>query len=406
MDSFTSKTGCCQLGKQHGLSPELSFVIPCLNEEESLGACIEAAHRGARETDVKGYEIVVADNGSTDKSVQIAEQSGARVVSVSTRGYGAALRGGIGAAKGKYVVMADADGSYDLADIGAFVTKLREGTVLVMGSRFKGVIKPGAMPRLNRHIGNPLLTSLGNLLFGSSLTDFHCGMRGFDREKILGLHLSTDGMEFASEMVIRATLAGQSIDEVPITLSPDQRSRPPHLRPWRDGWRHLRFMLIYSPRWLFLFPGLFLVILGLPISAYLLFHRIHIGSLTLDVHSLLATVTIIALGTQLITLGLFARLYASRCKSVAARASPLKDTSADSLEYGLAIGLILGRGWLGPLHLQLLFLGQPVVRTHRRLPVHIEIGHRRDWQLLGRHSGFLFEFCLFVDRRTERLGGF
>lgn len=316
-------------------------MIPCLNEASTLDACLQAAHAGARQAHVDGYEIIVADNGSTDRSAFVAEEAGARVVTVPTRGYGAALRGGIEAARGKFVMMADADGSYNLADIEAFLTKLREGTALVMGSRFKGEIKPGAMPWLNRYVGNPVLTSLGNVLFGSHLTDFHSGMRAFDRQKISDLHLSTEGMEFASEMVIRATLAGLSIEEVPITLSPDRRSRPPHLRPWRDGWRHLRFMLIYSPKWIFIYPGLLLVVLGLPAAAYLLFSRIRIGGLTFDVHSLLAMVTLITLGTQLITLGLFARLYAARVRLLPSSEVLEKYVSRFSLEYGLAIGLCL-----------------------------------------------------------------
>jgi glycosyltransferase involved in cell wall biosynthesis len=327
--------------------PELSIVIPCLNEETTLGACIRAAREGAESSGVAAYEIVVADNGSSDDSRGVAEAAGARVVSVKERGYGAALRGGISAANGRYVIMADADGSYDLSSLDGFIEKLRRGTALVMGSRFAGQIEPGAMPWLNRHIGNPLLTFLGRLFFRINITDFHCGMRAFDRSSILNLNLTTDGMEFASEMVIKAALAGLSMDEVPITLYPDKRTRPPHLRPWRDGWRHLRFMLVYSPRWVFLYPGFALIIVGIPLASYLLFARLRIGALTLDVHSLLATMTAIALGTQLVTLGLFARLYASRAGLLPPSPSLDRYVKLYSLEIGLAVGLLLGLVGIG-----------------------------------------------------------
>src|ERR1051325_447175 len=233
---------------------EVSVVMPCLNEAETLQVCIEKAQASLRELGVAG-EVIVADNGSTDGSQEIAERLGARVIPVAAKGYGNALMGGILAARGTYVIMGDADDSYDFANLRPFLDKLRQGCDLVMGNRFQGGIKPGAMPPLHKYLGNPILTGIGRLLFHSPCGDFHCGLRGFDKEAVGGMELRTTGMEFASEMVVKATLHGMRITEVPTTLSPDGRSRPPHLRSWRDGWRHLRFLLLYSPRWLFLYPG-------------------------------------------------------------------------------------------------------------------------------------------------------
>jgi glycosyltransferase involved in cell wall biosynthesis len=243
--------------------------MPCLNEAETLEICIRKAQRALRENNIVG-EVVVADNGSTDSSCLIADGMGARVVHVDSKGYGSALMGGIKAAHGRYILMGDADDSYDFTALGAFIEKLREGYDLVMGNRFQGGIKPGAMPVLHRYLGNPLLTALGRLLFGSPCGDFHCGLRGFKKAALLRLDLHTTGMEFASEMVVKATLNKLRITEVPTTLSPDGRSRPPHLRTWRDGWRHLRFLLLYSPRWLFLYPGVLLMLMGLITILWLL----------------------------------------------------------------------------------------------------------------------------------------
>ena len=237
---------------------ELSIVMPCLNEAETLATCIRKAQSFLSGAGIAG-EVVIADNGSTDGSPGIAASLGARVVNVEAKGYGSALRGGIEAARGRFVIMGDADDSYDFAALTPFVERLRAGDQLVMGNRFRGGIAPGAMPSLHRYLGNPVLTSIGRLFFGSPCGDFHCGLRGFEREAILGLGLRTTGMEFASEMVVRATLDELRIVEVPTTLSKDGRNRPPHLRSWRDGWRHLRFLLMYSPRWLFLYPGLLLM---------------------------------------------------------------------------------------------------------------------------------------------------
>lgn len=233
---------------------ELSVVMPCLNEAETLAACIQQAQAAIRENQIRG-EVIVADNGSTDGSQEIALGLGVRVVSVQEKGYGSALMGGIAAARGKYVVMGDPDCSYDFGHVPRFLEKLREGFDLVMGNRFLGGVQPGAMPPLHRYLGNPVLSTIGRIFFHSPCGDFHCGLRGFDRKAIIGMDLHTTGMEFASEMVVSATLNGLKISEVPTTLSPDGRSRPPHLRSWRDGWRHLRFLLIYSPRWLFFYPG-------------------------------------------------------------------------------------------------------------------------------------------------------
>jgi hypothetical protein len=233
---------------------ELTILMPCLDEAETLGTCIRKARGFLDRAGIDG-EVLIADNGSTDGSTTIAARGGARVVHVPERGYGAALIAGIEAARGRYIVMGDADDSYDFSDLTPFVDQLRDGADLVMGNRFRGGIRPGAMPGLHRYLGNPVLSRIGRLLFGSPAGDFHCGLRGFRRDSALALDLRTTGMEFASELVVKATLTGQRIEEVPIVLYPDGRSRPPHLRSWRDGWRHLRFLLLYSPRWLFLYPG-------------------------------------------------------------------------------------------------------------------------------------------------------
>lgn len=239
---------------------ELTILMPCLNEAETLARCITKARAFLIRSGIVG-EVLIADNGSTDGSQQIAAVQGARVVAVKKKGYGSALLGGIHAARGRYVIMGDSDDSYDFSRLDGFVEKLRDGCQLVMGNRFLGGIEPGAMPALHRYLGNPVLSTIGRLFFRSPCGDFHCGLRGFDRDAVLALDLQSPGMEFASEMVVKATIRELRIAEVPTTLSPDGRSRPPHLKSWRDGWRHLRFLLLFSPRWLFLFPGaaLFLV---------------------------------------------------------------------------------------------------------------------------------------------------
>lgn len=235
---------------------ELSIVMPCLNEEETLAVCIDKAKQFLLESKIVG-EIIIADNGSTDNSLEIARQKNARIIHVEAKGYGNALKSGIAAALGKYVIMGDSDDSYDFYALAPFVEKLREGYDLVMGNRFKGGIMKGAMPFKNRYLGNPVLSFVGRLFFSIKIGDFHCGLRGFSKEAVQKMDLRTTGMEFASEMVVKASLHKMKITEVPTILHPDGRSRPPHLKPWRDGWRHLRFLLLYSPAWLFLYPGVF-----------------------------------------------------------------------------------------------------------------------------------------------------
>lgn len=319
---------------------ELSVVMPCLNEAETLPICINKVRSFLEGNNIPG-EIIVADNGSTDGSQVIAETHGARVVNVPTRGYGAALMGGINAARGKYVIMGDADDSYSFNDLAPFVAKLREGYDLVMGNRFKGGIKPGAMPVLNRYLGNPVLTGIGRLFFHSPVGDFHCGLRGFRKEAIERLDLQTTGMEFASEMVVKATLHKLRISEVPTTLSPDGRNRPPHLRRWRDGWRHLRFLLIYSPRWLFLYPGLVLISIGLVVMLSLMTGPKTIGGITFDIHTMQYAAISIIVGTQTIAFALFSKVFA-----VGVRLIPedKRITSAQrtlTLERGLFLGILL-----------------------------------------------------------------
>lgn len=290
---------------------ELSVVMPCLDEAETLGDCIEEAMQAMARCGVVG-EVVVADNGSSDGSPEIARRLGARVVEVTKRGYGCALRGGIEAARGRYVVMADADRSYQLSSLGAFVEKLREGYDLVMGNRFQGRIEPGAMPWQNRWIGNPALSGLGRLFFGSPAGDFHCGLRAFSREAYRRLGLRTSGMEFASEMVVKATLRGLRIAEVPTVLRRDGRSRPAHLRRWRDGWRHLRFMLLYTPRWLFLLPGAFLMLVGASVCAWLFPQPRSLGPLGLDVHTMLVSGALVMVGYQLVVFAAFSKVLLLR----------------------------------------------------------------------------------------------
>jgi hypothetical protein len=294
---------------------ELSVVMPCLNEAETLAVCIRKARRCIDELDLSG-EIVVADNGSVDGSQAIAVAGGARVVNVERRGYGAALRSGIEAARGRFVIMADADDSYALHDLGPFVRELRAGADLVIGNRFRGGIAPGAMPALHRYLGNPILSFLGRLFYGVSIGDFHCGMRGFRRDRILELSLRTSGMEFASEMVVRSALAKFEIVEVPTTLGPDGRSRPPHLRTWRDGWRHLRFLLAFSPRWLLLYPGIALLAGGGAALAWLLAGPRRVGSIAFDVHTMLVATTAVVIGVQAIALAVIVHSQATHANLI------------------------------------------------------------------------------------------
>ena len=291
---------------------ELTILMPCLNEAETLATCIGKAQSYLARSGVAG-EIVIADNGSTDGSQNIARAAGAQVIEVPEKGYGTALSGGIAAARGKYIVMGDADDSYDFAKLDPFVEKLRDGYALVMGNRFKGGIRPGAMPWHHRYIGNPLLSFAGRLFFRSNIGDFHCGLRGYDRDAIRALTLRTSGMEFASEMVVKATLSGLRITEVPTTLSPDGRSRAPHLRSFRDGWRHLRFLLLFSPRWLFLYPGIALMLIGLTLAGILLRGPVQLlPGITFDIHTFLLASMFIIVGLQAISFAIIGRRFASR----------------------------------------------------------------------------------------------
>jgi len=288
---------------------ELSVVMPCLNERETVGVCIRKAMVALKDAGIPG-EVIVADNGSTDGSVELAQAEGARVVNIEQKGYGSALKGGILAARGKYVLMADSDDSYDFSHAPRFVQQLRTGSDLVMGNRFQGGIKDKAMPFLHRYLGNPVLSGIGRLFFGSPCGDFHCGMRGFRRDSFLQMDIRSTGMEFASEMVVKATLMRMKVSEVPTTLNPDGRNRPPHLRTWRDGWRHLRFLLMYSPRWLFLYPGILLMLAGLAGCVLLLPGRRVFHGIGLDVHTLLYAFVAILLGFQLIAFATFTKVFA------------------------------------------------------------------------------------------------
>jgi len=288
--------------------PELSVVLPCLNEAETLAICIGQIQTVFRNHNIDG-EIVVADNGSTDGSVEIAERLGVRVVRVARRGYGSALMGGIKAANGRYVVMGDADCSYEFGDVPRLLEKLRQGSDLVMGNRFLGGIKPGAMPPLHKYLGNPVLTWIGRLFFKAPCGDFHCGLRGFSKVAYELMDLRTTGMEFASEMVVKATLFKMRIEEVPTTLSPDRRNRPPHLRSWRDGWRHLRFLLLYSPRWLFLYPGMVLILLGTITGLLLLPGPRVVGGIHFDVHTLLYAAMAILMGFQAVVFATLTKVF-------------------------------------------------------------------------------------------------
>jgi glycosyltransferase involved in cell wall biosynthesis len=288
---------------------EISVIMPCLNEAETLEICITKAREALSQAEING-EIVIADNGSSDGSPEIAERMGARVVQVTSKGYGNALMGGIAAARGKYIVMGDADNSYNFGHIPRFLEQLRNGADVVMGNRFKGGIEPGAMPFLHKHLGNPVLSGVGKILFKSPVGDFHCGLRAFSKSAFQKMDLRTTGMEFASEMVVKASLLGLSIAEVPTSLFPDGRSRPPHLRTWRDGWRHLRFLLLYSPRWLFLYPGIVLMLVGAVLGGWLLPGARTVGHVTFDVHTLVYAAAFVLLGFQAIAFACFTKIFA------------------------------------------------------------------------------------------------
>ena len=337
-------TATRQLGRETNVRAttpvEVSVVMPCLNEAATLERCIRAAYRGIRGAGVRG-EVVVADNGSTDGSREIAERLGARIVHVPAPGYGAALLAGIEAARGDFVVMGDADATYDLSSIGPFVERLRGGDDLVVGNRFAGGIEPGAMPWLNRYVGNPVLSLLGRLFFNSPVRDFHCGLRAFRREAILGLDLRATGMEFASEMIVKATLAGLRIGEAPTTLSRPADGRRTHLRRWRDGWRHLRFLLLFSPRWLFLYPGLALMAAGTLIGLWLLPGPRVVAGIGLDIQTLLYSAIGVVVGFQAVLFSLFTTVFAVNEGLLPEDARLSRLFRHISLETGLLAGTVL-----------------------------------------------------------------
>ena len=321
-------------------SVELTILMPCLNEAETIQVCVRKAKGYIESRGIRG-EVVVADNGSTDGSQALAESCGARVVPIAMRGYGAALLGGIQAARGTFVIMGDADDSYDFTALDPFIEQLRAGYELVMGNRFMGGIAPNAMPPLHKYLGNPVLTGIGRLLFRSPAGDFHCGLRGFRRDSVLSLALTSPGMEFASEMVVKATLRKLRITEVPTTLSPDGRSRPPHLRSWHDGWRHLRFLLLFSPRWLFFYPGLLMLLVGLGAMIWLLPGPRSAGGITLDVNTLVFTAASIICGFQAIVFYMFAKTYAIRAGLLPDDLLLDRLRAVLRLETGLIAGLVL-----------------------------------------------------------------
>jgi glycosyltransferase involved in cell wall biosynthesis len=319
---------------------EVSVVMPCLNEAETLAVCIRKARSLFAQNGIAG-EVVIADNGSTDGSQQIALNEGARVEHVEDKGYGSALRGGIAAARGRFIIMGDADDSYDFAAAFPLVEKLREGYDLVMGNRFAGGVLPGAMPPLHRYLGNPVLSGIGRLFFRSPVADFHCGLRGFSRAAVDRMELRTTGMELASEMVVKASLLRMRIAEVPVQLAPDGRSRPPHLRSWRDGWRHLRFLLLYSPRWLFLYPGIVLMVIGLALGLWLIPAPRSIGPLGLDVHTLLYAAAAVLIGYQAALFAIFSKVFAIGAGLMPEDRRLARVNRFVRLEAGLAVGALL-----------------------------------------------------------------
>jgi len=319
------------------MNKELTIVMPCLNEAETLAICIKKAEKFFKENGIVG-EILIADNGSNDGSQDIAISNGASVIDIPKKGYGNALKGGFENAKGKYIIMGDADNSYDFSNLSSYLEKLREGNDLVIGNRFKGGIEKGAMPFLHRYLGNPVLSFIGRLFFNSKIGDFHCGLRGFSNEAYNRLQLTTTGMEFASEMIVKAHLLNLKIAEVPTKLYKDGRSRKPHLKTWSDGWRHLRFLLLYSPRWLFLFPGMILIIFGFISSAILVIKPIKVNSVTFDVQTLLYTMSVLLIGFHFVVFYGLTKVFA-----VTQKLLPKSDRFDTLFKYiSLEKGLILG----------------------------------------------------------------
>jgi glycosyltransferase involved in cell wall biosynthesis len=345
--SSTEATPVLRAEDRPAPAPELSVVMPCLNEARTLGTCVRKALDSFERLGIDG-EVVVADNGSTDGSQAIAEGLGARVVPVQQRGYGAALTGGIAAARGRWVIMGDADDSYDFSALEPFVERLREGYDFVAGNRFKGGIQPGAMPWLHKWLGNPVLSFVSRRLYGTPCGDINCGLRAFDREKIVALDIRSPGMEFAIEMIVKATMAGYRVTEVPTTLSPDAEGREPHLNTWRDGWRSIRLLLLYSPKWLFLYPGVFFLVVGIVGMAWLLPGNRTVGGVGFDVSTLLYFALAVVVGMQAVYFFLTARWFGITEGLLPddPRIRGLMEHRG-TLEIGLVVGLLLVAAGVG-----------------------------------------------------------
>lgn len=321
-------------------APEVSVVIPCLNEAKSLAPCVEKALAALKAEGVSG-EVVVADNGSTDGSIEVARTHGARVVHAAVKGYGSALRKGIEGARGKFIILGDADGSHDFGEIGSFIAKWRDGFEFVIGNRFQGEIKDGAMSWHHRHLGTPILTAILNLLFGAGVSDINCGMRGMTKELASQLDFRTNGMEFASESLIKAAKVGARIAEVPITMWPDQRERPPHLRSFRDGWRHLRFIMLSAPNWLFLLPGSSLIALGLGIVLWLLPGPAFAGKVELNTNTISLAMMLVLLGMHIFSIGLFVKVFCYTERLSRNHLGLVRWLKHLKLEHGLLLGAAL-----------------------------------------------------------------
>lgn len=336
---------------------KITILMPCLNEEQTIGTCIEKAKKFLEDYQYEG-EILISDNGSTDSSIEIAEKAGARVIHVEKKGYGSALWGGILAAKGDYIVMGDADDSYDFLNLKPFIDKLDEGCELVMGNRFKGGIKPGAMPPLHKYIGNPVLSGIGRIFYRTNVGDFHCGLRAFKKESILKLNLCTTGMEFASEMVVKAVLFKLNIAEVPIVLYPDGRDRAPHLRSFRDGWRHLKFLLLYSPNWLFLYPGLFFFLLGAICMTCLFITPISVGGISFEITTMFYCTMLTILGLSTAMFALYTKIYAAQIGQIPRSSQISNFFEKITYDYGIILGGICLFVGLGGIIITLLLWGQ------------------------------------------------
>lgn len=323
-----------------GSGPEVSVVIPCLNEVQSIATCVDKALEAFRHAGISG-EVVVADNGSTDGSIEAGVEHGARVIRANVKGYGSALRCGISEAHGAFIILGDADGSHDFSEIPRFVEKWRAGHDFVIGNRFLGEIKEGAMSWHHRHLGTPVLSSILNLFFGAGVSDINCGMRGLTRELAIRLDLRTNGMEFASESLIKAARAGARIAEVPITMWPDQRDRPPHLRTFRDGWRHLRFIMLSAPNWLFLLPGGLLMALGVGLVLWLLPGPAFAGRVELNTNTMSLAIMLVLLGMHIVSIGFFVKVFCYTEKLSRSDIGLARWLKRVKLEHGLVLGATL-----------------------------------------------------------------